>query len=139
MVIFLLMQSMGYNGLSDVPQLALLLILCAFFAFKEGNPVAFGMSIFFIVYYVQFALTLKVIYGIVSQISSIEHLMEEFKSDKNVKMVMMLFGSRFADSQTDMEDFYFQKNVYYSCLLVCITMLQAWKQAKWIDITQVCH
>ena len=49
----------------------------------------------------------------------------------------MLFGSRFADHTTDMDEFEFQKSVYYGCLLVCITMLQAWKQAKWIDIQHV--
>ena len=99
----------------------------------------FGLSIFFIVYYVQLALTLKVIYGIISQVDSVEHLMEEYHTDRRVKMALMLFGSRFANKHTDIDDFEFQKGLYYSCLLVCITMLQAWKQAKWIDIYQVCQ
>jgi len=41
----------------------------------------YGQSIFFIAYYVQFALTLKVMYGILSSIEIVAHIMKEKQGD----------------------------------------------------------
>jgi hypothetical protein len=45
-------QSMAYNGLSDIPQLLLILFLAALYAFRKKFPVVFGQITFMIVYYV---------------------------------------------------------------------------------------
>jgi hypothetical protein len=81
MIMFLIIQSMGYNSLSDVPQLVIIMLLSSFFGIRKRYPIMYGQSIFFIAYYVQFALTLKVMYGILSSIEIVAHIMKEKQSD----------------------------------------------------------
>ena len=66
LVVFQLIQTMIFNGLFDIPQLFMILFLVSFYAYRKTFFVTYGLLIHFVAYYIQFALTLKMVYGIAS-------------------------------------------------------------------------
>jgi hypothetical protein len=52
LVICQLAQTMVFNGLFDIPQLFILLALSSWYAYRRTFPVAYGLVVFFLVYYI---------------------------------------------------------------------------------------
>ena len=63
LIVLQVMHSMSFNGLFDIPQLFLIITLASLYAYRKEMPVVYGFLTFGIAYYIQFALTLKMIYG----------------------------------------------------------------------------
>ena len=119
MLIFLfqIFQSMGFNGLIDVPQLFMILLSLAFFVFRKSFYSAFVKINFFVAYYIHFMIVLKVIYGIVYRIRYVQAFFTEHKDYVEVKTVRVLFGDRLPEKGESMEDLKF-KMLCYQCLLI---------------------
>ena len=93
LIVFQLLQSMGFNGLFDLPQLFMILLLMAFFSFRKSYKVEYGMACIFISFYIQYALTLKLIYGVLVQIVYVKNYMDKnYENNNYVKWASILFG-----------------------------------------------
>lgn len=75
--VFYVMQTMAYNALFDLPQLILILISIAFFAFRKSFSVQFNLLNFFIVYFFQFSLMVKLVVGIAMKVNFIKEYLAE--------------------------------------------------------------
>lgn len=61
-IICQLIQSMGYNGLFDIPSLLLILGVFGFYSFRKTYPHGFQLFLFFSMYYIGFAILIKWLY-----------------------------------------------------------------------------
>ena len=57
-----LIQSMGYNGLYDIPGLLIILGLFAFYTFRKSMPYTHLIFLMISIYYISFAIWLKWLY-----------------------------------------------------------------------------
>lgn len=90
--VFYIMQTMAYNALFDLPQLILILISIAFFAFRKSFAVQFNLLNFFIVYIFQFTLMVKLVVGIAMKVPFIKEYLSDYPDDKISVFLQVLFG-----------------------------------------------
>ena len=88
------MQSMGFNGLFDIPQLFMILLVIASYAFRKVFPIGYAKFNVFLVYYISYALVVKFCYGILSHINYIDYKLENNQDLKFVKALKLIFGDR---------------------------------------------
>ena len=85
---------MAFNSCSDIPALFMILLLFAFYAYRKQYSVAYREYSFFVIYFIQINLTLKVIFSSVIRIDFIREGMES-ESNQNkagVKFLNLWFG-----------------------------------------------
>mmetsp|Transcript_34734 Transcript_34734/g.53327 ORF Transcript_34734/g.53327 Transcript_34734/m.53327 type:complete len:447 (-) Transcript_34734:8731-10071(-) len=133
-ILFQLLQTMGFNGLFDIPQLFLILLMLAFYAFRKSYYVGFGKFIFFSAYYIHFALLLKLTLGILLRIDFVKDYIQQHEKAVFVKIVTVTFGQRQADPGESDASFKLQMHAYQLCLVLCICFCHSWKLTKEIDI-----
>jgi hypothetical protein len=93
LIIFQLLQSMGFNGLFDLPQLFMILLLMAFFSFRKSYKVEYGLGCIFLSFYIQYALTLKLLYNVLIKINYVQDFMDQnSKTNIYVKWASIMFG-----------------------------------------------
>jgi predicted branched-subunit amino acid permease len=63
---------MGFNGLFEIPQLFMILVLASFYAYRKNLLVTYGLLIVFVAYYIQFALTMKILYALAMSITNVK-------------------------------------------------------------------
>jgi hypothetical protein len=113
----------------------MILFLVSFYAYRKNFFLAYGLLIIFVAYYIQFALTLKMIYGIAMNINSIKELLKDNKESIWVVYSEIIFGVKQTDDGGEIEVMV-RKGLFYFTLVACIMLAQAWKQAKWLDINE---
>jgi hypothetical protein len=64
-----LIQSMGYNGLYDIPSLLMILGLFAFYTLRKSNPHGYLLFLFVSIYYISLAILVKWLYLILIRIT----------------------------------------------------------------------
>ena len=52
LIVFQIMESMGFNGLFDLPQLFMILMLMSVFIFRESIKVKYAYMVLFLTYYI---------------------------------------------------------------------------------------
>ena len=102
--VFQIIQSMSFNGLFDLPSLFFILTLIAFFVYRNGYKVEYGLSTFVLSYWIQMACTIKYIYMMVVKIQVIDEYMtdccdsgaegdeDDVASNGYVKWMRIIFG-----------------------------------------------
>lgn len=93
LILFELFQAMVFNSCSDIPTLFMLLLVFAMYAFRKDYTVAFLQYTFFVVYFIQFMLTLKLINNTLTSIDFVKDWMEENKEKPGVQFNNILFGN----------------------------------------------
>lgn len=129
LIIFLqLLHSMSFNSLFEIPQLLLILTLFGFFAFRKYYSFEYGLLNFFVAYYFQFTLMLKLTYWISTEIGFVNRYISSNRETLTMRVIKLALG-HLIPGRINSEEFW-----YFLSLLLCITSIQMWKQAKWIDI-----
>ena len=132
-----LVQSMGFNGLFDLPQLLFILLTLGAYAFRRRYYAAYGLSNFALASYIQLALTVKLLYGIVIRIEFVTMLMREHEATSGyVLFCRIVFGDHFRDAQDTVPEYQSRQLAYYTSIFMCIYFCQVWKQAKCKDIKE---
>ena len=93
-LMFQLFEAMAFNSCSDIPALFMILLLFAFYAYRKQYSVAYREYSFFVIYFIQINLTLKVIFSSLIRIDFIREAMES-ESNQNkpgVKFLNLWFG-----------------------------------------------
>jgi hypothetical protein len=127
---------MSFNGLFDLPSLFFILTLIAFFVYRNGYKVEYGLSTFALSYWIQMACTIKYIYMMVVKIQVIDNYMtDNFASNVYVKWLRIIFGLQRGSAQGAEGDLYFRKKVVYMISLnLTIYCCQVWRQMKFLDM-----
>ena len=94
-ILFNLGQAMSFNSVIDIPSLILILIFQSSFAFRKNYPKEFTKFYFFIVYFLQFSLALKMHFVLLSEISLIKNYILVNSKDSLVWTIQMIFGLDF--------------------------------------------
>jgi hypothetical protein len=132
-----LVQSMGFNGLFDLPQLFFILLVLGAYAFRKRYYSLYGFSCLGLACYIHMALTVKVLYAIIIRIEFVTILMTEHEETSGyVRALNIIFGDHFRDADEEADDFQARQFAYYTSLFMCIYFCQVWKQAKLNDIKE---
>lgn len=62
-LLFQLFEAMAFNSCSDIPALFMILLLFAFYAYRKKYSIVYREYSFFVIYFIQVNLTLKVIFS----------------------------------------------------------------------------
>ena len=92
-ILFSLFQAMVYNACSDIPNLFLLLLMFAFYAYRKVYTRQFLQFTFLVVYFIQFILTIKIINDILTKIEFAQTFMADNKDSNFVKANQIIFGA----------------------------------------------
>lgn len=79
-----LIQSMGYNGLFDIPALLMILGLFAFYTLRKSNPRGFVLFLFVSIYYISCAILIKWLYLILIKVPWVEDYVKANKESTTV-------------------------------------------------------
>jgi len=52
-------QSLGYNGLIDIPQLLMILALFAFYEYRKTSPLVYNYFIMVFIYIISYVIVIK--------------------------------------------------------------------------------
>ena len=100
----------------------------AFFSFRKSYKVEYGMGCIFISFYIQYALTLKLIYGVLVQIVYVKNYMDKnYETNIYVKWASILFGQHLKSQSEDIVMFNRNQNIYLFCLFITIYSCQVWR------------
>jgi hypothetical protein len=111
----------------------MILALMSAYPYRKQYTKSFLEFTFFVIYYLHFILSLKLINEIIVKIEFIQDLMNEYKNSNIVKANDLLFGNVELQKANSASGDYI--NIAYMLwLLVCFNLIQSWKQAKWIEI-----
>jgi hypothetical protein len=113
--VFYIMQTMAYNALFDLPQLILILVCIAFFAFRKSFPIQFNLLNFFIAYFFQFSLMVKLVTGIAMKVDFIKEYLSDNPEAKISVFLQVLFG----DSKNLNGDALMRRSYQFD-LLMCV-------------------
>ena len=72
-----LIQSMGYNGLYDIPSLLMILGLFAFYTLRKSNPHGYLLFLFVSIYYISLAILVKWLYLIAIRITWVQNWVQK--------------------------------------------------------------
>jgi hypothetical protein len=70
----------------------MILFLASFYAYRKNFFLAYGLLIVLVAYYIQFALTLKMIYGIAMHINFVKEHLNDNKDSPWVVYSRIIFG-----------------------------------------------
>jgi hypothetical protein len=87
-----LIQSMGYNGLYDIPSLLMILGLFAFYTLRKSNPHGYLLFLFVSIYYISLAILVKWLYLILIRITWVENYADANRESTTVFLAQALFG-----------------------------------------------
>ena len=124
---------MAFNALFDLPQLILILVSVAFWSYRKSFYVMYGLLTFFIAYYFQIALMIKLIIGVAMNVDFIKEYLSDNPNFTSSIVINVLFG----DSKSMDSDNKLMRYSYEFSLLLCIYFAQIWKQTKWSMIRQL--
>ena len=79
-LVFQLFEAMAFNSCSDIPALFMILLLFAFYAYRKKYSIIYREYSFFVIYFIQVNLTLKVIF---SSLIKIDFIREGMESESN--------------------------------------------------------
>lgn len=104
-LLFQLFEAMAFNSCSDIPALFMILLLLAFYAFRKKYSIHYRQYSFFVIYFIQVNLLLKLIF---QSVVRIDFIREGFSSKSNqdrigVKFLNLWFGG--VPSDLSEEDF----------------------------------
>lgn len=134
-IVFQLLQSMGFNGVFDLPTLFMILVLKSLYAFRKSYFVFYQTFSLFVLYYIQFTVVLKLLYSILTGIGYVEEFMQDRSQNPYVKACTILFGINFSSELTN--GYLSKKMSFYAFLLLCLFFAQVYRQCKWADIREV--
>jgi hypothetical protein len=92
-ILFVLFQGMLNNSCADIPSLLMILALMSAYPYRKQYTKSFLQYTFFVMYYLQFILCLKLINECFVKIEFIQDLMKEYKDSNIVKANDILFGN----------------------------------------------
>lgn len=95
-----LIQSMGYNGLFDIPSLLLILGVFGFYSFRKTNPHGFQIYIFLAIYYIGFAILIKWLYITFIEITLVDKYFKKNHNSLAITILQALFGKRLSSIGT---------------------------------------
>ena len=133
LIVFQIMQTMAFNALFDLPQLILILVSVAFWSYRKSFYVMYGLLTFFIAYYFQIALMIKLIIGVAMNVDFIKEYLLDNPNFTSSIVINVLFG----DSKSMDSNNLLMRYSYQFSLLLCIYFAQIWKQTKWSMIRQL--
>lgn len=97
-VFFQLGQTMGFNGLFDVPSLLFLLVSVSLYAYRKSFPVFFGSLQICFAYYVKFSIFIKIIVSILIRTDPVFTMIKK-AYPLSEKVLTMVFGDQNYDNQ----------------------------------------
>jgi len=126
---------MAYPCISEVPPLALILVMCAFYAIRKQSFIAtaYRRFVFFLMYFMQFSLTIKLVVRIITSIQFVKSNSEELKKTNGVIFVKTFWGD-FNPHEKSEKKQWIDNFVEISSIILCIFMIQCWKTCKWFEI-----
>ena len=68
---------MCYNAVFDIPALLLIQVSCGVYAFRALYRRAFTLFLFFLVYYINLTVVLKLAYAVLTQIDYVQNFFKE--------------------------------------------------------------
>lgn len=83
---------MAFNALFDLPQLILILVSVAFWSYRKSFYVMYGLLTFFIAYYFQIALMIKLIIGVAMNVDFIKEYLLDNPNFTSSIVINVLFG-----------------------------------------------
>ena len=93
LIVFQILQSMGFNGLFDLPQLFMILCILSLFVFRQQFRITFGFSLVFLSLYIQLAVTIKIIYIIAIEIDFVEmYFRDNYEKSSYVRYLRAFLG-----------------------------------------------
>lgn len=141
-LVFQLMQSMGYNGLYDIPQLFMILILFSFFAYRKSAPRAYACFTLFFIYYIGVAVVLKTLYSIFLHIPIVSKWVLSHQEKTVVVVLQTLFGQRLKSQADDglgvgsSSTESLESITYRISSIGTLICAKGWVSAKWCQIRE---
>ena len=131
LILFTLLQAMMFNSCSDIPSLFMLLVMFATYALRKNFTTQFLKYTFFVVYFIQGVMTLKLINATCLNVLFVKDFIVENKDAPFVIVNNLIFGSI---QTTGSSSITLQQIGYYANIFICLFACQAWKCSKWIEI-----
>jgi hypothetical protein len=92
LIIFQLMQTMGFNGVFDLPQLVAILFIVGFYAYRNAFPIFFALLNFGLCYYIQIALMFKLAAKVALRVPFVQDYLDDNEDATTTIIVRVLFG-----------------------------------------------
>jgi hypothetical protein len=87
LIVFQLMQTMVFNGVFDLPSLVLILFIFGFYSYRKAFITFFGLLNFFICYYIQVALLIKLVAKIALKVGFVNDYFDDHP-DANITIAV---------------------------------------------------
>ena len=133
-LLFLLVQAMAFNSCCDIPALILILINFAFYAYRKTYTQTFLKYTFFVIYFIQVIIFLKLLNMIFRNIDFIWNIMLEYQNEPIVQANDILFGGLSSDyskmTAREVSAAKFNRIVYVAFIFLCLASSQSWKGSK---------
>ena len=121
---------MNFNSCSDIPALFFMLLLFAFYGVRKQYSILYRKYSFFVVYFIQTVLTLKMFNDILLRIDFIQTFFADNADSMIVQVNQLIFGGN-SSRDSDANKYQMQ---YFVSVFTCLFFCQAWKTAKWVEI-----
>ena len=136
---FVLAGAMEFNSISDIPAMAMVLLLLSFYAFRREYFLAYGRFVMFMAYYVQFAVTVKIFWTLLMVVPEVHSWFGHHQKNPAVRVSMLLFGIEESSGRQDAADVSStqsqkSKVLQVFFMLMVLYSVQCWKQQRWTAI-----
>lgn len=100
----------------------MILFLVSFYAFRKNFFVAYGLLIHLVAYYIQLALTVKMVYGVASGTNFAKEYASQHSDTPLVIFCSIIFGVKRIESDGSYYEDNFRMFIYYFTLIACIIL-----------------
>jgi hypothetical protein len=83
-LLFAILQAMSFPSCSEVPAMLMIILIFSFYLIRKDIAAVYRRYSFFVIYYLQFTLTLKFLYRVVSGIDFIDNYFKFHKDDSTM-------------------------------------------------------
>lgn len=122
-----ILESLGFNGMFDIPAFFIMLILGSIYAFRKSFYQMFGQLKLFSIQYIQFMITFKIVLMILLKIDMVENFMIDNTEHIFTKVIIIALGKRQADTQEDHTKFLLKRIGYNILMFSTYFFAQAWQ------------
>jgi len=89
---FVLAGAMEFNSISDIPAMAMVLLLLSLYAFRREYFLAYGRFVMFMAYYMQFAVTVKIFWTLLTVVPEVQKWFGRHQKSSAVRVCLLVFG-----------------------------------------------